>query len=118
MLYNYIALVFFAAFSIAIPLLLLFVAKLIRPAEPRNAVKNAPYESAEAAIGAGADLYNEYLPYFMLFIPFEIIVVVVMLWAYVARMLSYMQGVYVLGLAFAAMVLAVIGYGLIGVKNG
>ncbi|MCL4373656.1 MAG: NADH-quinone oxidoreductase subunit A [Candidatus Marsarchaeota archaeon] len=118
MLYNYVALVFFAAFSIAVPVLLLLVAKLIRLSKPGNAVKNAPYESGELTIGTGYDLYNEYLPYFMLFIPFEIVIVVVLLWSYAARLFSYTQSIYVLVLAVISMVMALVGYKLIGVKNG
>ncbi|MEM0149401.1 MAG: NADH-quinone oxidoreductase subunit A [Candidatus Micrarchaeaceae archaeon] len=117
MLYDYIALVFFVVFSIAIPLALLFAAKLVRYNAPTNSVKNAPYESGEATIGANPDIYNEYLPYFMIFIPFEVVVVVILLWAYVSRMLSYITSLYVLGLAVAAMLLALVGYKLIGAKN-
>jgi NADH:ubiquinone oxidoreductase subunit 3 (subunit A) len=117
MLYNYIALAFFVLFSIAIPAALLFAAKLVHHNEPENPVKNAPYESGEVTMGTNIDVYNEYLPYFMIFIPFEIVVVIILLWAYVSRLLSYDASLYILGIGVASMVLALLGYRLIGVKH-
>ncbi|MGC8647313.1 MAG: NADH-quinone oxidoreductase subunit A [Candidatus Micrarchaeia archaeon] len=118
MLYNYIALLFFTVFSIAIPAVMIFGAKLIRHEEPENPVKNAPYESGEVSIGSAYDVYNEYLPYFMIFIPFEIVVVFLILWAYVSRSLSYSTGLYAIGAALLAMFFAIIGYVLAGAKHG
>ena len=71
MLYNYIAILFFAVLGISIPLLFLLIAKLIGRRSPGNKIKNAPYESAEESLGGSRDVDNEYLPYFMLFLPFE-----------------------------------------------
>ncbi|MGC8496114.1 MAG: NADH-quinone oxidoreductase subunit A [Candidatus Micrarchaeia archaeon] len=117
MIYNYIAIIFFALFSIAIPLLLMLVSKLIRYNAPNNAVKSAPYESGELSIGQNIDVYNEYMPYFMLFLPFEVVVVVLLLWAYVARLVSYDTSIYILALAIFAMLMAIAGYKIIGARN-
>ncbi|MGC8669683.1 MAG: NADH-quinone oxidoreductase subunit A [Candidatus Micrarchaeia archaeon] len=117
MLYNYIAVLFFALFSIAIPAILLFMAKLIRKNVPPNEVKNAPYESGEITVGKSIDIYTEYTPYFMLFIPFELITVALILWAYVSRLTGYAEGMLMLMLIILEMVFALICYKFIGVKN-
>ena len=110
MLYNYIAIVFFAAAAIFVPYSMLIGAKLLRRNVPANLVKNAPYESAEAPIGENRDVINEYLPFFIIFLPFEVISMILIFWSAVARQISYTSNILVIGLAVISMLFAFAGY--------
>ena len=114
MLSDYIALLFFAVFALLVPVSLILLSKLIGKKAQGNIVKNAPYESAEATMGSSLDIENEYLPYFALFLPFEIITGILIVWSGVAYNLSYATdlGIIVLGLVSA--VAAMAGYRIIG----
>ena len=78
-MYSYIVILIFAAFALIIPTLFILSSKLLGNKYTGNKVKNAPYESAEATIGSEIDIDNEYLPYFAIFLPFEIITVIIIL---------------------------------------
>jgi NADH:ubiquinone oxidoreductase subunit 3 (subunit A) len=110
MLYNYLALIIFIVMALFIPYSLLLTSVLMRKKLPENAVKNAPYESAEDTIGSSLIVQIEYLPIFAMFLPFEIISVVVLLWASVARYVSYYSGLEMMGLMVVAMVFGLISY--------
>jgi NADH:ubiquinone oxidoreductase subunit 3 (subunit A) len=114
MLYNYIALLFFSGLGLLIPLLFLLAAKLLGRASPGNPAKGAPYESAEETIGSNRAVYGDYLPYFMLFLPFEIVLVVLILWSTVARGVDRGTSAGIMLLAVISMVLSVVGYKFIG----
>ena len=116
MLYNYLALLFFAVFAVFIPASFLMFAKLLGKRSEGNPVKNAPYESGEETVGRSRDIDNEYLPFFMIFIPFEIIVAILILWAMVARDLTYSYGIAFAMLGVLATVLSLVGYRMIVVK--
>lgn len=116
MLYNYIALVFFSLFAIFIPASFLFTSWLLRDRVPSNPVKNAPYESGEIPIGNSRDIDIEYLPYFLLFIPFEIVAVFAIVWASQAQNIGFNSGLYILGLTIISMLLAFAGYKIISDK--
>ncbi len=118
MIYDYIALIFFALFGIFIPVSFLLSAKLLGKHEPGNPVKNAPYESAEETIGGSRDIDNEYLSYFALFLPFEIVAVVVLLWSEVAYSLPLPIDLLYLGLPMISMLLMFAAYKLINDKHG
>ncbi len=108
--YNYIALVFFALFALFIPASFLLTSKMLRVNKPGNKVKNAPYESAEEPIGKSKDVDDEYLAYFALFLPFEIIGLGVLLWSVVARQVTLLTNILVIGLVILSMGFAFIGY--------
>ena len=118
MLYNYIAVLFFSILGILIPALFLLFAKLVGRRSPGNPVKNAPYESAEESTGGSRDIDNEYLPYFMLFMPFELMLVIIILWSTVARTIDYNTGLDIILLAVISMAFSLAGYKLIGGFTG
>ncbi len=117
MLYDYIAIVFFVAFAFFIPAMFLLVSRLLRSGISGNPVKNAPYESGEKPIGSSRDLDTEYFPFFMLFLPFEVVAVLVLLWSPSARVSSQSTGIFVLGMLVLATALAVLGYIIVGEKR-
>lgn len=110
MLYNYVALVLFVAFAVFVPASFLLFAKLLGRKEEGNPVKNAPYESGEETVGNSRDIDNEYLPYFMIFLPFEIVVVLLLIWATVTNSLTYNYNMGVILLGIIATFLSIIGY--------
>jgi NADH:ubiquinone oxidoreductase subunit 3 (subunit A) len=114
MLYDYAALLFFIALGLLIPALLLLASRLLGRRYPGNPTKNAPYESAEETASGSRDMHNEYLPYFMLFLPFEIVLVALLLWSTVAKAIDYNTGTGIIFLVVAAMIFASVGYKLVG----
>lgn len=117
MLFNYIALVVFVAFAIFVPVSFLSTAKMLGKRERGNRVKNAPYEAGEQTIGSSRDIDNEYLPFFMMFLPFEVALVILILWSVVARQLTYMTGIEIIALAVISTVFSIVGYRFISGKN-
>ncbi len=113
MYYNYIYLLFFALFSLAIPALFLLASRLLRKDYKSNEVKNAPYESGEETIGKSLTVDNEYFPFIMLFLPFEIVAVLVLLLSSYIYSESFAVGMALLGLIAFAMFFAIAGYALI-----
>ncbi|MGI0133342.1 MAG: NADH-quinone oxidoreductase subunit A [Candidatus Micrarchaeaceae archaeon] len=117
MLFNYVALVVFFAFAIFVPVSFLLTAKMLGRRVPGNRVKNAPYEAGEQTIGSSRDIDNEYMPFFMMFLPFEIALVVLILWSVAARQLSYTTGIEIIALAVISTAFSLIGYKFISGKN-
>ncbi|MCL5412734.1 MAG: NADH-quinone oxidoreductase subunit A [Candidatus Marsarchaeota archaeon] len=117
MLYNYIAIIFFTAFAFFIPYSLLLTSRILRHNSPGNPVKNAPYESAEETVGSGMVIHTEYLPIFALFLPFEVLSLLLLVWAYVAKSAPYTTGIYMLSLLVVAMLFGLAAYRYIGDKN-
>ena len=118
MFYNYLALAFFIIIGLLIPASIILTAKMLGRRVPGNQVKNAPYESGEATIGGSRDIDNEYLPYFMLFLPFEIVLAIIILWSTVARGIGYNTGVEIIGLAIVSMAMALVGYKFVRGRDG
>lgn len=116
MLYDYVALLFFIAFAVFIPVSFVITTKLLGKKSQGNAVKNAPYESGEETIGSSRDVDNEYLPYFMIFLPFEIIIAILILWSLVSRTLSENYSFMILGLGVFATIISFVAYRMVGVK--
>lgn len=112
MLYNYAALLIFIAFAVFVPVSFVITAKLLGKREAGNSVKNSPYESGEETVGNSRDIDNEYLPHFMIFLPFEMIVAIFLLWATVARSLGFSGGIAIIMLGVVATALAFVGYRL------
>jgi NADH:ubiquinone oxidoreductase subunit 3 (subunit A) len=113
MLYNYIALLLFIAFAVFMPVSFLLGAKLIGKKVPGNPVKNAPYESGEETIGNSRDIDNEYLPYFMIFIPFELVIAILILWSTITKSISFSTNIALIALGVIATALSFIGYKMI-----
>ncbi len=118
MMYNYIALLIFIAFAVFIPTSFVLTAKLLGRKKSPNPVKNAPYESGEETVGSARDVDNEYMPYFMLFLPFEIIVAMLLLWSSASHVMGYLTSMELLGLAAVSTVMTFAGYKLIGAGDG
>ena len=110
MLYNYIALAFFAAVAILVPTGLILASKTIGKKDMGNAVKNAPYESGEESVGAARDAENEYLPFFALFLPFEVVAAIIIIWSLGAYNLPYGVDVGVIVLGVVSALAAMFGY--------
>jgi NADH:ubiquinone oxidoreductase subunit 3 (subunit A) len=110
MLYDYIALIVFAVLAFLVPLGLIMSSKLLGKRSAGNAVKNAPWESGEESIGKARDVENEYLPFFSLFLPFEVITGIIIVWSTVAYGVGYLTGIGIIGLALAGGVAAGYGY--------
>ncbi len=118
MLYDYLALIFFIAFAVFVPVSLLLASKMLRKDKPGNPAKDAPYESAEFTIGSHRDVINEYLPFFAIFLPFEIIAIFLLLWSVAARSIDPLSNVLVVSLAFVAMLFGIVGYKMTSDKHG
>ncbi|HIH50313.1 MAG: NADH-quinone oxidoreductase subunit A [Candidatus Micrarchaeaceae archaeon] len=110
MLYDYVALLLFAAFAIFIPASFILASKLLRKRGRGNPVRNAPYESGEETIGRSRDIENEYLPYFMLFLPFEIVIAILIIWSSNVRQLDYGTNIAFIILGIFATAMSLIGY--------
>lgn len=113
MLYNYIALLLFIAFAVFVPVSFVLTTKLLGKKEPGNSVKNAPYESGEETVGDSRDIDNEYLPNFMIFLPFEMIIVILILWSTVAKTINFNTNIAIIMLGVLATALSFIGYKMI-----
>ncbi len=99
MLYDYVVLGVFALLGMLIPASLLISSKILGFKSQGNKVKNAPWESAEESVGESLDIDNEYLPFFSIFLPFEIIAAIFIVWASQAKNIAYNQDVGVIVLA-------------------
>ncbi len=108
--YNYIALFIFILFSASVPISFLVTSWFLRPHPPKNPVKGTSYESAEAPIGRTKDIVNEYIPFFTIFLPFEIISMMTILWAIASRQLPALIDVAAIGLPLFGMAFAWLGY--------
>ncbi len=115
--YNFIAIGVFFFLATSVPTTFLIASMLLRRNPAGNPVKNTPYESAEEPIGTVRDVDNEYLPFFAIFLPFEIISLVLVLWAGSARGLDLGTNFMIMGLAVASMFLALVGYKFAVDKN-
>ncbi len=118
MQYDYLALFIFSIISIFVPFSMLLGAKLLRHNSPSNPVKESPYESAEATSGKNRDIMSEYMPFFMLFLPIEIIAVIILLWSSASRVISELSSILVIGMAAISLIFALFGYVLISGHNG
>lgn len=110
MIYNYLALLLFIAFAVFVPVSFILVTRLLGKKEAGNPVKNAPYESGEETIGNSRDVDNEYLPHFMVFLPFEIVIAILILWSIAEKNISYGSNIAIIMLGAMATALAFVGY--------
>ena len=112
MIYDYLALAIFAAFAIFVPASFVLTSKLLARRAAGDSTRNAPYESGEASIGNSRDVDNEYMPHFMLFLPFEMVVAILLTWSIATKSLGYYANVAILMVGFVATALAFFGYKL------
>ncbi|MCL4381282.1 MAG: NADH-quinone oxidoreductase subunit A [Candidatus Marsarchaeota archaeon] len=118
MISTYIILVVSFLFALSMPLSFLAVSKLLRPSKDRNPVKNAPYESAEQTVGKSMDTINEYMSFFSIFLAFEIIAIVMVLWAYSSSYFSYGASLLIILSLILSMVFSSIAYRLSSEVHG
>lgn len=79
----------FAAVALLVPALMLAFSKLVRPASDGNDVETQNYESGEEGVGQRITMMGEYVHYFVIFLAFEILGAVVILWSTFARQLGF-----------------------------
>lgn len=113
MLYNYAALLIFTAFAAFIPISFLISVKLLSRREERNPIKGSPYESGEVPVGNSRDIDNEYLPHFMIFLPFEMVIAIFIFWSLVAKNSGFGTNLSIVMLGILATVLSFIGYRMV-----
>ncbi|MEM3791235.1 MAG: NADH-quinone oxidoreductase subunit A [Candidatus Micrarchaeaceae archaeon] len=88
-----------ASLSILIPILMLVAYKLLGYEETSNLIKNDNYESAEKSEGGRFSIMSEYLHYFPMFIMYEIVVAIAIIWAFSSSKSVFI--IYLLLLSFA-----------------
>lgn len=104
---EYIAIVVFAVIAIAEPAIIFLSSILIRRDAPSNAVLNNNYESAERSYGRRTSVMNEYLHYFPMFLSYEIIVAIMLIWVVTTKNMSLFTNVAILALFFVGFILQV-----------
>ncbi len=110
MVYQYLQILVFAIVALLIPALLLAASKLVRKSGRGNAVTGKPYESAEETVGERVGMMSEYLHYLVMFLAFDIIAAIVIVWSVFPRPMQIANGAYVIlfvavGLAFEALLI-------------
>ena len=102
---DYLAVVIFILISLFMPASMLLTSVLLRYTGSSNPVKRSNFESAEASFGARLSIMREYLHYFSMFLGYEIVAVMVVLWVFVAKGLPNLYSYMILGLAVFAFAL-------------
>ncbi len=100
----YLEILVFAIFSIAFPSSIIGLSRLLGPRLPQNTVSKLNFESSEESTGSRLSIMKEYFHYFSSFLAFEIIAVVVIVWAPVSSSLPREAGFAVIALALLSMV--------------
>lgn len=117
-LYDYVAFGFFTLVAVLLPILLVLFSKTVRKKAAKNAVKSSPYESAEASTGSNRDSDIEFLPYAMLFLPFELVAIIILLWSQSAKQSSIAGNVEMVVFLVTATLLAMVCLKLIRDEHG
>ena len=108
MVSEYVAIVIFAAVAILEPLLMLLGSKMIRRKSRPNPVKKGNYESAEESFGSRTSVMNEYLYYFPMFLAFEVILAIMLIWVTSARSVGTVANYAILGLFIVSFIFELI----------
>ena len=103
MVSAYVAIVIFVILAVLEPLLMLLSSKLIRRRSRETRVKKNNYESAEESSGTRTSVMGEYLYYFPMFLAFEVLVAIMLVWSVSAKAVNSTANYAILGL-FAALV--------------
>ena len=98
----YIALIVFLIFSGLLPIGILLFSRAVRARHIRTSVRNASYESAEESTGPRITIMTEYIHYFPMFLAFEVVTAVLLIWVLVAASMPYVYSILVLLLAAVA----------------
>lgn len=117
-LYDYVAFGFFTLVAVLLPISLILFSKSIRKRVAKNSVKGSSYESAEASHGSHRDAEIEFLPFAMLFLPFEIVGIIILLWAQSAKQNSLPANIEMVGFLIMATLLAMVCLKLIRDEHG
>jgi NADH:ubiquinone oxidoreductase subunit 3 (subunit A) len=96
---TYLALLIFLLFGAFLPISMILTSKLLRPERSDNSVKNANYESGEESVGGRISIMKEYLHYFSLFLAFDIITAIILIWAFAGNTIGGIPSGYILALA-------------------
>ncbi|MEM0094480.1 MAG: NADH-quinone oxidoreductase subunit A [Candidatus Micrarchaeaceae archaeon] len=118
MINSYLSVAVIAVCSFAIIFALLLFSKLVRYRDESNPVKNSIYESAEESIGEAVSMPFEYSHYFPIFLGFEIIVIITLIWASLARSMAFASGVAIIALLVVAMAFAMLAMAIAHAKEG
>ncbi len=107
---DYLAIVVFAIIAIAEPVGMLLSSIMIRRADAANPVLNGNYESAERSTGRRTTVMNEYLHYFPMFLSYEIVIAVMLIWVVGTRSMTLPTNVailalFIVGFVFQALVI-------------
>lgn len=94
--FVYIALIIFLLLAIFVPFSMVLTSMMLRPKQKTNKTKTNNYESAENPIGEQRDITSNYLPYFPLFITFEFVGIITVIWSFVFGSLNITQNTYVI----------------------
>ncbi|MGC8629017.1 MAG: NADH-quinone oxidoreductase subunit A [Candidatus Micrarchaeia archaeon] len=95
MVEPYLEVAIFFAVSVFVPAAMLLFSWLVRPKTGRNEVQEKNYESAEEPVGTETAVMAEYSPYFVVFLMFELLSLVVLLWAIDIRSMSKYSGYFI-----------------------
>lgn len=93
---DWLVLVIFILFALFFPAMLILISKLIRYRGDQNEVATLNFESSEMSSGSRLSIMKEYFHYFSAFLAFEIVTVVILVWALVSSTLPFMASVGVL----------------------
>ncbi|VVB77490.1 Uncharacterised protein [uncultured archaeon] len=102
----------FAAVALAVPALMLVFSKLVRPESDGNEVVTKSYESAEESDGQRASVMDEYMHFFTIFLAFEVIGAVIIVWGLLAKQLDFTSNVRIEALLVAGLVLSMFALAL------
>ncbi len=120
MVSAYVPLIIFLLFAAFVPASMLVGSRFLRRTTVMSRTKGMNYESAEEPIGTRMAIMKEYIYYFPMFLAFEIIAAILLIWAVVAKQLSFVDSMVVLALAvfgfFLEIMVMMIAKG--GEKNG
>ncbi len=105
MVYQYLQILVFAIIALLIPVALLAISRLIRKSGRGNAVTGKPYESAEEPVGERVGMMREYLHYLVMFLAFEIIAAIVIVWSVFPKPMQAADGTYVIVFVAAGLAL-------------
>jgi NADH:ubiquinone oxidoreductase subunit 3 (subunit A) len=114
---SFIQIAVFALLAVFLPLSMLTFSKLIRMKGGSNRVQKQSYESAEESIGERIEVMQEYLHYFSMFMAFEIIGIIVIIWSTFSRQLLASNGAYVIALLVFGLFFELIILGIIKSKS-
>ncbi len=95
---SYLALLIFFLFSLFMPASMILTSIFLRNRTRTNPVSRGSYESAERSFGSRISIMNEYIHYFTMFIAFEMVIAVILLWVVASPSMSLTSSAVILSL--------------------